>query len=252
MPIALVLIPYLMQLLCIIHVIKNGRNTSWLYIIIFAPYVGGIAYFIIEILPTLNYHNTVSSITDIIATSISPSYKLKELESKANYSPTYENKKNLADEYLNCGYFDKAIEIYDNILVSAYKDNYEIMLLKAKSLYGSKNYEEAYVIIKKLDENKYKYRNESELLIKLKIFEHILSKEEIYQLYKNAKNQFNSFEIQYYYIDYMISQQDYLEANSVINDIETTKKHLDKSGLTYKKNWVNKALSLRSKILPNY
>ena len=49
----LLALPYLLQLLCIIHVLKTGRNTSWIWLIIFLPYVGGLAYLVVEVLPTL-------------------------------------------------------------------------------------------------------------------------------------------------------------------------------------------------------
>jgi hypothetical protein len=43
--------PLALQLLLIIHVIKTGRNTLWIFLLIFVPLVGGLAYLIVEVLP---------------------------------------------------------------------------------------------------------------------------------------------------------------------------------------------------------
>jgi hypothetical protein len=47
------IIPLLLQALLIIHVIKTGRSTSWIYLLIFIPVAGGIAYLVVEVLPDL-------------------------------------------------------------------------------------------------------------------------------------------------------------------------------------------------------
>jgi hypothetical protein len=41
----------LLQLILIVHVIKTGRNTIWVFVLLFAPVVGGLAYLIVELLP---------------------------------------------------------------------------------------------------------------------------------------------------------------------------------------------------------
>jgi hypothetical protein len=248
MQFVLAILPYVLQLLCIIHIIRNGKNTFWIYILIFVPYVGGIVYLIVEILPSLGKKGSISSITDIVVTKIIPTYKLKELESKLALSQSFENKRNLADEYVNCGYFDKAITLYDSILVGIDKNNSDILLSKAKALYGNHNYQEAYSQLTKIDGNGFEYKKESELLIKLKIMEHIKPKEEVILLYKDAKTRFNSFEIIYYYIDYMITQNDMTEARSAIKEIEDIKNQLNRNKVTYQKMWVRKALLLKLKI----
>ncbi len=64
----LIALPYLLQLLCIIHIVRTGRNTSWIWLIIFVPYVGGVAYLLVEVLPTLGRggRRTLATTRDIV------------------------------------------------------------------------------------------------------------------------------------------------------------------------------------------
>lgn len=48
-----VYLTYAIQLLLIIHVLKTGRDKYWIWMLLFLPAIGGIAYFVIEILPEL-------------------------------------------------------------------------------------------------------------------------------------------------------------------------------------------------------
>jgi len=41
---------WLIQLVLIIHVFKTGRSRYWILMLLFMPLIGGLAYFVIEIL----------------------------------------------------------------------------------------------------------------------------------------------------------------------------------------------------------
>ncbi len=241
-------IPYLLQLLCIVHVFKTGRNGAWVYVIIFVPYLGGIAYFFAEILPSLRLKGGIGEAADIVVSRIIPTHRIKRLESRAEFAPTFENERLLADEYLACGYFEKSAALYGSLRAGIHKHNPDVALLEAKALYGAKKYDESGAIISALDATGFEYKKESELLVKLKVLERSRTKEEVYALYRDAKKRFNSFEIFYYYIDYMISRGDAAEARAALDEISEVKRHLDKNRITYQKSWAKKAMSLRFKI----
>lgn len=50
MPIVSILV-FLVQLVLIIHVLKTDRSRYWILMLLFMPFIGGIAYLVIEILP---------------------------------------------------------------------------------------------------------------------------------------------------------------------------------------------------------
>jgi len=42
---------WIMQLALIVHVIKTGRSYYWIMFLLFVPLLGGLAYFLVEVLP---------------------------------------------------------------------------------------------------------------------------------------------------------------------------------------------------------
>jgi hypothetical protein len=143
-------IPVILQIICIVHVVKKGRGTGWIYVIVFIPIAGCIAYFIVEILPELRRGRVVDNLKDTINNAVVPGKKLKDLEQKLYFSDTFDNRMKLADEYSRCGFFDKAIGIYDKCLDGVYCDDPLIIYKMSLAYYGKKDYANASSSIKKL------------------------------------------------------------------------------------------------------
>ena len=57
------LMPFLvvigLQVLCIVHLMRTGRNPLWLTALIFLPVVSAIAYLVVEVLPGLGTNRHV-------------------------------------------------------------------------------------------------------------------------------------------------------------------------------------------------
>ncbi|QQO10118.1 tetratricopeptide repeat protein [Breznakiella homolactica] len=244
----LAILPYLIQLACVIHVFRTGRNTTWIWVIIFLPYIGGIAYLLAEILPDLRTRKSLHEISDIVVSTIMPSRKIDKLKSEAEFTPSFQNRKALADEYLASGYFEEAVRLYDALLTGHEKNNPSCLLMKAKALYGLKRYEEAAGTVKVLEETGFVYSRESEVLIKLKIAEHIQDKASADLLYEQFRKKFSSFEINYYYAEYLIEQGETGKAESIINEAAETRDHLRKSRIKFERKWADKTVALRRKI----
>lgn len=248
MHILLLILPYALQLLCIIHIFKTGRSTMWIYVLIFLPGIGGIAYLLVEILPGLRLEKRIPEITDIVASRINPSRKIAALKKEADFTPSFNNKKALADEYLASGLFREALDIYDELLQGADKDNTSCLLMKAKALYGLREYPSGAEIIARLDELGFSYDREWEILIKLKILEHTLGKDEVDDLYRQARKKFSSFEINYYFTEYLIEQNNAAEAQAVIDEVKSRREYLRKNKITFDKTWADRAAALQGKL----
>jgi hypothetical protein len=50
-----------LQVYCIVDVIRRNGRTFWIFPLLIAPVVSAIAYFIVEILPTLQHNRHVRS-----------------------------------------------------------------------------------------------------------------------------------------------------------------------------------------------
>jgi hypothetical protein len=45
------ILPILIQVGLVVHVIKTGRNTIWIWVLVLLPGVGSLAYLVVEVLP---------------------------------------------------------------------------------------------------------------------------------------------------------------------------------------------------------
>ncbi len=244
----LLALPYILQLACIVHMLKTHRSFYWFYLILFLPYAGGIIYFIMEILPDLRLNRSIPQFTDIVASKIIPSRNINKLKQDAEFTPSFNNRKALADEYLNSGYFDEAIHLYDELLQGHESQNVFCLLQKAKALYGKANYEEAGSVINLLEELHFPFSREPEILVKLKIQEHLLDASQVDDLYEDARQKFNSFEFNYYYIDYQIRRGKNEKAQNVIDEIKETRSYLQKKHIAFDRMWANKIIGLERRI----
>ena len=65
----------LVQILLVIHIMKTGRNNYWIYLVIFAPLIGSVAYLIIELLPEFFATRTGRKLSRNLDSAINPPMK---------------------------------------------------------------------------------------------------------------------------------------------------------------------------------
>jgi hypothetical protein len=76
-------LPIILTVLLIIHVIRTGRNTLWIWLIIFLPLAGGIAYAIVELLPELFNSRTAQATRRNVKRALDPEAQLRRLQDEA-------------------------------------------------------------------------------------------------------------------------------------------------------------------------
>lgn len=134
------LLPYVLQLLLIIHIIKNRKPFLWLWLLVFLPYIGGLAYIIVELLPELP-HNI--SVGDSLAQALHPEGSISQLEEQVKHQDTVTNRTLLADAYCSSGRYDEALALYDSCLSGPYSDDRELQFKKINATAAAGRKEEA-------------------------------------------------------------------------------------------------------------
>ena len=244
-------LPYLLQLLCIIHVVRTGRNTSWIWLIIFLPYVGGIAYLAVEVLPSLGRggRHAIAATRDIVARTVNPSARLKSLERTAAFSPTYENERALADEYASCGDHARALAVYERLAAGMHAADTDLALARARCLYALGRFASGRVVVDRLEVSVYDFRTVEEALVRLKLLEHTeTDRAKVVEAYAQQRRRFGSFEFDWYYADFLVRAGMKAEALDVIQRVEETKRQLDAMGQPYDRPWMRRVLRLRATI----
>ena len=132
-------LPILLEVLLVIHVIKTGRNTIWIWLIIFLPLAGGIAYAIVEILPELMNSRTAQATRRGFKRALDPEAQLRRLQQEAQVTHNVASNQRFAEELLRHNRFPEAGDVYRKILTGLYEHDPDLMLGLARSQFGAGN-----------------------------------------------------------------------------------------------------------------
>ncbi|GAB3937564.1 tetratricopeptide repeat protein [Mucilaginibacter myungsuensis] len=127
-----------LQIICGIHCLRRGRG-NWLWLIIFLPVVGSIIYFIMEILPSMRTRGPRIDVGAIV----NPGAKIKKLEEDFRFTDTFQNRIKLADAYLSSGQTEQAVELYEDGLTGAFKENEHALGQLTVAYYQLERYRDA-------------------------------------------------------------------------------------------------------------
>jgi hypothetical protein len=138
----LVLLSLTFQVLCVVHIIRTGRDRIWIWVIVFFSLVGCAVYFAMEILPEFMHSRTGRKTIKAVMKKIDPERDLRELAKQVQISDNVENKTKLAGECAKEGLYDEAIELYRGSLKGIYADDPNILLKLAFVLFHKGDYQE--------------------------------------------------------------------------------------------------------------
>lgn len=143
---------FIIQLGLIVHVFKTGRNTTWVFLLLLFPLVGGLAYVIIELLPEWLGSTTGRSVKRSISHTINPDKDLKTAYRNVEIADTVENLTAFAEQCLIKERYQEAKEVYERCLSGIYADDPQLMLGLAKAYYGLADYAKTISLLDELIE----------------------------------------------------------------------------------------------------
>lgn len=123
---------WIVQLALIVHVLKTGRSRYWIMILIFMPLIGGLAYFVIELLPQFSGSITGQRAVRNVKKTLNPGADLRQTEAAWSQSPNVDNGRRYAEALLDSGEDEKAEDIIDQALKGLFATEPTLLLLKAR------------------------------------------------------------------------------------------------------------------------
>ena len=99
------------QVYCIVDVIRRGRSTIWIMALVFLPLASGIAYFIVEILPTLQHNRHVRTAKRQIVEKLDPERELRAAQQQLDIADTMANRIRVADALTELGRYKEALPL---------------------------------------------------------------------------------------------------------------------------------------------
>ncbi|HKO81149.1 MAG TPA: PLDc N-terminal domain-containing protein [Chitinophagaceae bacterium] len=210
-----------LQAICVFHCIRRGTQQKWIWLIVFLPIIGSIAYIFTEMFSG----NEVQNLQSGIGAVVNPGGRIKKLEDNLRFADTFNNKVALADAYLAKGEYNRAIELYESSLTNNFVENEHVLsqLIIAYSLVG--RYEEIIPLAKKIYKQPQFLRSKAHICyIKalVKTGNAALAETE----FKSLNSRFSNFEARYEYGMFLIQSNHEQEGKKLLSDLLTEMSHL--------------------------
>jgi hypothetical protein len=192
-----VYITYFIQILLVIHVMKTGKNRYWIYLLLFLPFVGGVAYFVIEILPEFRTSIQGQRAMRGVRDAVNPGAELQTHQAAWDQSPNADNARRYAQALLNQGQYSQANEVLDQALSGFFSTEPSLLLLKAKSKFDSGDHEESMRVLELLQEANPEFRSAEGHLLYAQALEASGNTEKALQEYREVSLYFPGVEARY-------------------------------------------------------
>jgi hypothetical protein len=116
------------QVLLIVHCIKTGRSTIWIYVLALLSYVGILAYVAAELIPELLGSRTARRASRNVKKMMDPTADLRRLENEARVGGNVASLQRYAEELMRQGKHDDAIAQYRKALTGLYEHDPNLLL----------------------------------------------------------------------------------------------------------------------------
>jgi hypothetical protein len=236
-----VYITYFIQILLVIHVLKTGKNRYWIYLLLFVPMVGGVAYLVIEILPEFRGSIQGQRAMRSVRNTVNPEAELAKHAAAWEQSTNTDNARRYANALLNHGQYSQAKAILEEALSGFFSSEPTLLLLKAKIAFETGNIEEAAETLEYLQKENPDFRSAQGHLIYARALEATQRMDEAIDEYQSVSNYFPGAEARYRLAKaYATSDQNEKareEFEGIINDASLAPPHFKKS----QKKWLAKA-----------
>ncbi len=155
----IVILTVALQVIAVVHLFRTGRNMTWLFLIILVPMVGCLAYFIIEVLPSLGQNPAARKALRRAKQAIDPGRGLREGSLNYERSQNVDTASKLAGELTNAGRHDEAIRVCMEARTGLFEDDPKILLALARAQFAASRYAEVVATLDYLREKNPSFRS---------------------------------------------------------------------------------------------
>ena len=231
----------LIQAAFVIHVLKTGRNTTWIWVIVMLPMAGAIAYLVLEILPDFSQSRAGQNASEKVQSVINPNKEINAAARDYSVSDTVENSLRLADECLDKNMYQEAKELYEKSLTGLFSDDPNIMYGLARAEFGLANYNATKEILDRLIKENPDYQNPNAHLLYARTLDSLDDIQAALHEYETLHGYFSGPEAAFHFGVFLKNRGEIEKANTLFKEI------IDKSDLSGKhyksihKDWIRKA-----------
>ncbi len=126
-----------LQVALIIHCIRTGRNTVWIWVLALLSLPGAIAYIAVEIVPDLWRSPTTGRALRGVRRALDPGEQLRAYELAAQRTGDVASRQRYAEELVRQGHATQAIAVYGQALTGLYEQDPNLLLGLAQAQFAA-------------------------------------------------------------------------------------------------------------------
>ena len=231
----------IIQIGLIVHVVRTGRPTYWIFIILIAPGIGSLAYAIIELLPGLSSNYRARNAVRDVRKTLDPGGDLRRLEKEHKFSGSVDATRHLAGELVDAGRFQDAIVRYQDALSGLYEQDPDLLLGLATAQFRNDQFEDTRQTLDRLKEHNPEYRSQDGHLIYARSVEACGDLEKAREEYAAVAAYYAGAEARFRFGQFLESQGDNQDALAEFEEILTAADLAPRHYRAAQKQWINEA-----------
>ena len=215
-----------MQVCCIVHVVRNGRSTIWISALIFLPVASTIAYFIVEILPTLQHNRHVRVAKQEVVKKLDPERELRAARQALEITDTMANRTRVADALTDLGRHAEALPLYQR--GAGPRPDFRTGEKLARSLFLNDRPQEALSVLDGLPKTISQSDQDRTALLRARIFEDLGRNDDALASYAEVTDRMAGDEARCRYAALLLKVGRRGEAQAVLEQVEQRMRHIDR------------------------
>lgn len=148
-----------LQVFCVVHLFRTGRNMTWLFLIILVPMVGSLAYLIVEVAPALRQSPGARRVLQRARKAFDPNRGVREGSLNYERSRNVDSAARLAAELTRAGRHEEAIRICTEARTGLFEDDPKILLALAAAQFAAARHADAIATLDYLREKNPSFRS---------------------------------------------------------------------------------------------
>jgi hypothetical protein len=131
------LVALVLQVVLIIHCVRTGRNTVWIWVLALLSLPGAIAYIAVEIIPSLWRSPGTGRALRGVRRALDPGQQLRRYELAAQRTGDVASRQRYAEELMRQGQAAQAVAVYGQTLSGLYEHDPNLMLGLAQAQFAA-------------------------------------------------------------------------------------------------------------------
>ena len=232
-----------LQAICVIHCIRRNNQNKWIWIIVFLPFVGSLAYIFTEIISTRDIQTVGAGVSHIL----NPKGTIRRLEQELQFADTFQNRLALADAYLAMGEVQKAVTLYEKSLTGNFVDNEHVLKQLILAYYDAHQFEKVVNAAEKIYTRPQFVRSRAHIYYAIAL-EKTGNVQKAEEEFLKLGGRFSQYKARYQYAKFLQRQQRFHESVSLLSEIKKEESHLGPIERRDNKYWIQlSAQELRQK-----